>query len=88
MASLSVHNVDPEMARRIRERAREAGKSLSQTVKELLGAALGEPRSTQETFEDRFKRLEEFCGVWTEEEVREFEEAIADCERVEPEDWQ
>ena len=88
MGTLSIHNVDPEAERIIRERAKESGKSVSQTVKELIGEALGEPRSEQDVFAERLKRFEKYSGVWTEEEWREFEEAIADQEQIDPEDWQ
>ena len=89
MGALSIHNLDPETERRIRERAKAAGKSLNQTAKELLADAVGvgveegKPIKRRGDFDD-------LCGVWSDEDAREFDEAIValGVEDIDPEDWQ
>lgn len=80
---MTIHNLDPEVERRIREEARQKGQSLNQTIKRILAEAVGG------TNEERAKKSEfaEFCGNWSDADVKEFEEAIADLERVKPEEW-
>ena len=84
MTTLSIHNLDPELERRVRRRAREKHQSLNKTLHELLGQALGVSPS-ERSVEQRFAR---FCGVWSDEDVAVFEEATADLQDVDPADWQ
>ncbi|MBN2266182.1 MAG: hypothetical protein JW775_10255 [Candidatus Aminicenantes bacterium] len=52
-------------------------------MKELLAKALGigqEPPDNRSAFTD-------LCGVWTESEVAEFMQSIADLETIDPGDW-
>lgn len=47
-------------------------------LSQALGVANGRPRSNG---------LGRFAGTWSEEEFEEFEEAISDTERIDPELW-
>ncbi len=83
MKSISVHGIDDEMEKKIGERARNAGKSVNRIVKDLIAKALGmgdKPPDNRAMFED-------LCGVWTEEEEREFLASIADLETTDEKDW-
>jgi ferritin-like protein len=83
MKSISVHGIDEETEKRIMERAKSEAKSVNRVVKELLAKALGigqEPPDNRSAFTD-------LCGVWTESEVAEFMESVADLETIDPADW-
>jgi len=82
--TLSIHDLDPDVERRIRDEARRTGQSINRTLKRLLAEAVGCSAARPRKRED----FSEFCGIWTEEEAREFEEAIADQEEIYPEDRQ
>lgn len=84
MSSFTIHDLDESLAALIRAKAKADGESMNRTIKRLLEEALGikvtPPRKHRNDFE-------KFCGIWSKEEAAEFEEAIADLERVDPEDW-
>ena len=86
MSTLSIHNLDPEIERRIRERAKATGRSLSQTARELLAEAVG--ATEQQTSADRRKEFEDLFGIMTEEDWREADEILKEFERIDPEIWQ
>ena len=48
----------------------------------------GASQSTSERKGAVGSSLDEFFGVWTEEEEKEFLESIEDCERIDPEMWE
>lgn len=83
MKSITVHGIDKETEKLIRERAKSAGTSVNRIVKELLAKALGlgkEKPDHREEFLDLF-------GLWTEDDEKQFLEAQQDFEAVYPGDW-
>lgn len=83
MKSISVHGIDEEIEKAIKERAKNEEKSVNKVVKELIAKALGmgeKPPDNRAEFAD-------LCGVWTEAEASEFMELIADLETVDAKDW-
>lgn len=84
MGSITIHNVDEHLAALLKKRADEAGTSVNRTVKRLLEQALGlKPRP------DGGNRHEfaAFLGVWSDEELSQFNSATADLEAVDDADW-
>jgi len=59
---------------------RRRGTSLNQTVIELLGQGLGVEGA-------RSNGLAALAGSWDEEQLRQFEEAVAPFEEIDPELW-
>jgi len=84
MKSITVHGIDKETEKLIKERAKYAGTSVNRIVKELLAKALGVGKDKND-HRDEFLDL---VGVWTEAEERQFLEAVQNLETVHPEDWQ
>ncbi len=84
MKSITVHGLDDKTYEMIRKRAKSEGRSVNKVVKELIARALGLEENRPDNTED-FANL---CGVWTEEEAREFREVIGVMARVDPEEWQ
>ena len=83
MKTITVHGIDKETEKLIRERAKSAGTSVNKVVKELLAKALGIDKEKH----DRRADFSEFFGVWTEADEKDFLEAVQDFEAVQPEDW-
>jgi plasmid stability protein len=83
MASITIHNLEPELERQLKARARAEGASLNQLVKRLLEQSLGLRQSQQ----PHRKSFEAFLGVWSKDELRRFERTTEDFNKVEEEEW-
>lgn len=82
MRHLTVRNVPSDLARRLDEEKRARGRSLNQTVLELLSQAvgLGARRS-------RSNGLAVLGGTWSAGEVAELEAALRFTEELDEELW-
>jgi hypothetical protein len=84
MKSITIHGVDDQLAARLKQVAAEGGASLNQTVKRLLEERLGmKPRPQGHNR----KQFEAFLGIWSEENLEEFQRATAELARVDDEEW-
>ena len=77
---LTVRSVPPELAAALEQEKRRTGLSLNQTVIGLLCQGLG-VRGT------RTNGLSKLAGTWTEKHQREFEDATAPFNVIDPELW-
>jgi len=77
---------DDELAYEIDEVARREGVSRNQAVLRLLrkGAGLTGERDDEDVIGGS---LDWFVGSWSEEQAREFDEAVAGFERIDEELW-
>ncbi|MCO6491940.1 MAG: hypothetical protein J5I98_26220 [Phaeodactylibacter sp.] len=83
MKSLTIHNMDAELAQAIEELAESTGLSQNKVVKKLLRQALNL------LDEEKPKRdVSAFFGVWTKEETEEFNEAVKFFGQIDKEMWQ
>jgi len=78
--ALTIRNLPPGLADALEREKRRSGKSLNQTVIDLLGQGLG----TQGVRSNGLGRL---AGGWSEDELRDFERATAQFEAVDEELW-
>lgn len=85
MSTLTIHALDATVEKRIRSMAKRDGRSLNQTIKELLAVSTG-VRPLPES--DHRAEFAEFHGIWSAEDVREFQAVTADFEKVDEADWQ
>jgi hypothetical protein len=85
MKTISIHGIDEEMEKMIRERAKNEGRSVNKVVKELLANALG--MGGKKKKKDRRREFAGIFGIWTKEEADQFLESIADMETIDEEDW-
>ncbi len=85
MKSISIHGIDKETEKAIKERAKADGKSVNKIVKELIAKSLGMGAQGRGT--DKREEFVDLCGAWTGEEAAEFLERIEDLEAVDPKDW-
>jgi hypothetical protein len=82
--SITIHGIDEPLVKLIKSRATEEGLSINQTIKNIMEASLGvKPRD----YLDNIDRFEEFCGIWSQKELSEFEKKTKMLRRVDPEDW-
>jgi len=85
MGTLTIHSLAPDVEQFIRNKARRENKSLNQVLKELLARSTG---LSSRGLYDRRSDFEEFAGVWTKRDQKEFEDAVSDFEEIRQEDWQ
>jgi hypothetical protein len=77
---LTIRNVPADVASALDREKRRRGKSLNQTVIDLLSQGLGVGRS-------RSNGLARLAGRWDEDEFREFERATAVFEGIDEDLW-
>ncbi len=82
MRHLTIRNVPAELARRLDEERRARGRSLNQTVLELLAHAVGLGATGR-----RSNGLRALAGTWTADEVAEAESVLEFAEEVDEELW-
>ena len=83
-ATLTLHAIEPALSKRLAARARREGKSLNQTVKDILAGHLGlRPAGTAEARNDIMR----FCGILSKEDAQALHDAQAPFSRIDPEDW-
>ncbi len=80
MKALTIRNLPPALADALDREKRRRGKSLNQTVIDLLGQGLGAQGV-------RSNGLGRLAGGWSEDEFRDFERATAQFETVDEELW-
>jgi hypothetical protein len=82
MRTLTIRNVPKRLADALNRERRKKDTSLNSTVLDLLSRSLGvtdtEPRSNG---------LAAYAGNWSEEELRQFEAAVAPFEAVDDDMW-
>jgi len=83
MKSITVHGIDEKTEKLIKKRAKSEDTSVNKVMKGLLAEALG----IDKTKPDNREEFLDLFGVWTEDEGKQFSEAIKDLETVHPEDW-
>ena len=83
MKSMSIHGVDKELARRIREKSAEYGLSVNRTMKKLLGKSLG-LENEKPALNDEFKDL---CGALPKKAADELGKFLQEMDTVDPEAW-
>jgi hypothetical protein len=85
MRSISVHGIDTETERAIKDRAKAGSKSVNKVVKELIANSLG--LGGRGKGPDNREEFADLCGIWTNEEAEGLLQSIGDLEAVDPKDW-
>ncbi len=83
MSSITIHDLDHELDRKLSEEAQRSKKSKNQLIKDFLARALGLP--TQGRYSDDYR---EFCGLWSAADLRAFNRIQAENSRIDEADWQ
>lgn len=83
MKSLTIHNIDTDVAKAIEKLSESAGLSQNKTVKLLLRKALG-----LETPPESKPDFSSFCGLWSAAEAKEFNRTLGEFDRIDEDLWQ
>lgn len=82
MKTMTIRNIPDEVAVVLKSMADASDTSMNTTIVRVLSdRAL--PRRRHRVKNDFAK----YCGGWSQKEFDDFETAVADCERINPEDW-
>ena len=84
MKSITIHQIDEDIDKKLNELAREKRMSLNKTIKFLLRKALNLESNSKE---NRNKELTEFLGVWSKDDLNSFNKAVSEFEKISEEDW-
>jgi ABC-type phosphate/phosphonate transport system substrate-binding protein len=82
MSSITIHDLDHELDRKLTEEARRSRKSKNQVVKDFLARALG--MQVHGRYSDDYG---EFCGRWSEDELKTFNRLQAENSKIDATDW-
>ncbi len=83
MSSITIHNLDPELDKRLRELAEKEHLSLNKTIQKLLKNQLGLNEKKR-----KYADFEDFSGSWTAEDADEFNAAVKDFSKIDKEMWE
>ena len=84
--TITVRNLPPAVAQRIRDKAAKDGLSLNRAVIALLEESLG--LSAKERRARLHHDLDDLAGIWTKEEAVEFDSALREQRKIDEELWQ
>lgn len=82
MKTMTIRNVSADLAAALEEEKSRRGLSLNRTVLALMQEALGVSDEAE-----RSNGLRRLAGTWTEDEFREFEEAVRPFREIDEELW-
>jgi plasmid stability protein len=82
MKTMTIRNIPDEVAISLKSLAETSNASINTTVVRVLSSSMF-PQRKHRAKNDFSK----YCGGWTQKEFDKFEAAVADCERINPEDW-
>lgn len=87
MRTITLRKLPPELESRVEDKARELGLSLNKTVIRLLEDLLLPGRRSVLGSGRRYGDLDHLAGAWSPEEGAEFEHALQEQRRIDPELW-
>ena len=83
MGTISLHGISRDLEKILKEKAKEKKQSLSSFIKQIIEKSL--------EYNDKKSRciehIKKFSGLWSEQEFQEFEGAVQDFEKIDPEEW-
>ena len=84
MKSFTIHGVEKPLADLIKDKAESEGLSVNKTIKKVLEEYLGvKPRPERKNISD----FNDFCGLWTQDDLNEFENRTSDLREIDHSDW-
>lgn len=85
MNAITLRNIPREIQEAIERRARNEGLSFNRTVLRMLEEALGLRRGSSGGLHHD---LDHLAGTWSRAEAAEFDAALAEQRRIDPELWE
>ena len=85
MKSITIHGLDEQLEKLLKDRAKSNGTSLNKTIKGLLEEVLGVRVKSEPVHKKHFSK---FCGIWTKSDLDEFKMINKDLREIDSEDWE
>ncbi len=82
MKSITIHNLDDSLDTEIKKLAYKKGISLNKTIKDLLRKSTGLDKKNSYC-----RDFDEFLGIWSKNDEKEFNNAIKDFEIINSKEW-
>ena len=82
MRNMTIRNIPDDVAKALKVETTRRGLSLNRTVIQLIRQALG-----IDSGEVRSNGLAQLAGTWTDQDLSQFESAVAPLEQVDEELW-
>ena len=84
MSTFTIHSPDPEIERRVREKAHKEKRSLNSVLQDLIAKGMGEGGRGER---DRHEKFRKYAGVWSDKDAEDFDGAVEDFEKIDEEEW-
>jgi hypothetical protein len=85
MKVITLRNLSPELAAKLRQRSQQSGLSLAKTVVSLLEERLGIGRSQRR--HKTTDELDSLAGSWSAEQADQFDQSLAQQRAIDPGVW-
>ena len=82
MKTMTIRNIPDEVAAVLKNMADKSDASMNTTVVQVLATGVLPHRRAR--VKNDFSK---YCGGWSQKEFDDFESVVADCGKVNPEDW-
>ena len=86
MKTMTIRGLEPRLAEKLKQIAREKGKSVNQLVIDLIQEHLGMKK--QKLYSREYDDLDGLFGRWSETEFNTIENNIKKERRIDPELWE
>ncbi|TVM03639.1 MAG: antitoxin [Candidatus Brocadia sp. WS118] len=84
MATMTIRGIDNEIAKLLKERARNEGTSVNALLLKMVKESLGiEKKRRMKIYHD----LDHLAGTWSEKDLKEFQKNVEDFENIDKENW-
>ncbi|NOX21229.1 MAG: antitoxin [Nitrospirae bacterium] len=84
MATITLRGIDDETREKLKKYARQEGISLNAFLLRLIKESIGtENKKRTKKYHD----LDHLAGTWSEKDLKDFNEAIKDFEKIDSEIW-
>ncbi|QTA86030.1 hypothetical protein [Desulfonema magnum] len=84
MKTVTIYDIDDHVEKVIREKAEKEGMTLNETIKKLLRESLALGQTNEDDHREDFLDL---FGVWSADDMREFDHSVRDFDKIDSEDW-
>lgn len=84
MDTITIRNIDPALAVKLKKAAKKEGKAVDQVVLEILRRDIG---IQKKKYTRKYDDLDHLFGKWTAAEFEQIQAAINDLRKVDKEMW-
>lgn len=85
MKAITIRGVNQDLANKLKDTAKQQGKSINQLSIELIRSGLGLSKSKQ--FTRQYDDLDDLFGKWSQEEFETIDSKIVRERKIDPELW-